>query len=367
MLTVITTTLAGAEWIYGRFLFWGEHTMSWADFSAGFHFSFPFLLILTCHEFGHYFTAKYYNIKVTLPFYFPVWLGFIAFPSFGTMGAFIRIKESIHSRREYFDVGVAGPLAGFVVAIGVIWYGFTHLPGPDFIFSIHPEYEQYGLDYAKHVYEGKGGISFQFGGNLIFWFFQNYVVEDMTLLPHPNEAIHYPYLLAGHLALFFTALNLLPIGQLDGGHVMFGLFGQKMSRRISRVAFTLFLFYAGLGWLSPDQMVDSSISSSLNFLMIIGLNLYFIYLCTYSMIEQKKDRLMYAAIMLTAQYIGANFIGMQGYGGWVLFAIIIGRFIGVYHPMVSDNRPLSMGRKLVGWIAIVVFVLSFSPQPFVIK
>jgi hypothetical protein len=73
----ITTTLAGAEWIYGRFLFLGEETMSWQDFVSGFRFSIPLLLVLTFHEFGHYFTARWRKVKVTLPYYMRLWFGFI--------------------------------------------------------------------------------------------------------------------------------------------------------------------------------------------------------------------------------------------------------------------------------------------------
>ena len=161
IITVITTTIAGAEWMYGRWLFIGEYSLTQEELWNGLSFSIPFLLILTVHEMGHYVVARMNQIKVTLPYYIPMWLGFIpGMPSFGTMGAFIRIKAVIQSRREYFDVGVAGPIAGFVMALLVLWYGFSHLPPAEYIFEIHPEYEVHGLDYADHVYEGRrGGFS----------------------------------------------------------------------------------------------------------------------------------------------------------------------------------------------------------------
>ena len=119
--TVITTTIAGAEWMYGKFLFAGEQLLTSSEVLSGMYYSVPFLTILTVHEFGHYLTAKYHNVKVTLPFYIPLWLGFIPIPfTIGTAGAFIRIKEMIHSRKQYFDIGIAGPLAGFVVAVLVL-------------------------------------------------------------------------------------------------------------------------------------------------------------------------------------------------------------------------------------------------------
>lgn len=366
ILTLCTTTIAGAEWMYGKWLFLGEETLKWEQIISGFQFSIPFLLILSVHEFGHYFTAQYHKINVTLPTYIPLWLGFIGFPSFGTMGAFIRIRETIFSRRHYFDVGVAGPLAGFVIAILVIWYGFTHLPPVEYIYEVHPEYAEYGQDYADEVYNDPNAISFRFGDNIIFWFFKEYVVQDSSLIPHPNEMIHYPFLLAGYLALFFTALNLLPIGQLDGGHVIFGLFGDSVSRTLNKIFFTVFLFYSGLGWVNRDMLPDISVGSSFYFIGIMALYVYFLYMALASMIKQKKNRLLFATLMFSSQYLLVTFTSIEGYGGWLLFAFIVGRFLGVYHPPVIDNRPLGLDRKILGWIAILVFILCFSPRPFIV-
>ena len=367
IITLITTTLAGAEWMYGRLLFYGEETMTWEDFKAGFQFSIPFLLILTFHEFGHYFTARSHQIKVSLPYYFPLWLGFMASHSFGTMGAFIRIKEQIFSRKHYFDVGVSGPVAGFVIAILVIWFGFTNLPDTSYIFEIHPEYAEYGADYAKYVYEDKEGISVKLGDNLIYWFFKNYVVEDPQLLPHPNEIIHYPYLLAGYLALLFTALNLLPIGQLDGGHITYGLFGKRYHAIISRVLFTAFLFYAGLGLLSIRDLEEVSAGGLLNFTFYMALYVFFLYVCAVSMFRRKNDRLLFAMIIMASQFLLASFFNVEGYNGWLLFGLIIGRFLGVDHPKTPENSPLSLNRKIIGWIALVIFILCFSPRPLIFE
>ncbi len=363
ILTVFTTTLAGAEWMYNKFLFIGEAQMEWHHFVGGFQYSIPFLLILSVHEFGHFFTARHHDIRVTLPYYIPLWLGFIAAPSFGTMGALIRIKDMIVSRSKYFDVGVAGPLAGFVVAIGVIWYGFTHLPPQEYIFEVHPEYEQYGLEYPEHVYD-ENSYSLQFGDNLVFWFFQEHVVTDQSLIPHPNEIIHYPYLLAGYLALFFTALNLLPIGQLDGGHVIFGLFNPKITKRINEIFYTGILFYSGLSMVAPGALFQ--LGGTSYYLLGLVFYMYLLYIAVTSMFTSRRDRLMFAAIMMTVQYFVYYFTGFEGYGGWLLFIIIVGRFVGIYHPPVIDNRPMSTGRQIVGWIAIAVLILCFSPRPFIL-
>ena len=135
ILTLITTTFTGAEWIYGRPFFFGESPLGWHEFFEGLKYSVPFLGVLTVHEFGHYFTAKKHKTDVTLPYYIPLWLGGLS-STFGTMGAFIRIKDRINYRVKYFDIGIAGPLAGFVVALGVLWYGFAHLPTLDYVFKI---------------------------------------------------------------------------------------------------------------------------------------------------------------------------------------------------------------------------------------
>ncbi|MEQ8572689.1 MAG: site-2 protease family protein, partial [Fulvivirga sp.] len=147
ILTFLTATLAGTWWVNQRVWPFTEYGVS--DFVIGMQYSIPFLLILTVHEFGHYFMAKYHKIKTTLPFYIPI----PPFPmSIGTMGAIIKIKQHIISKKIHFDIGIAGPLAGFVIALGVLIYGYATLPELDYLFEIHPSYAQYGDDYAEHVY-----------------------------------------------------------------------------------------------------------------------------------------------------------------------------------------------------------------------
>lgn len=225
--TLITTTIAGAEWRFGKLFFLGPQgfdwmgTLTWAEFTAGLYFSLPFLGVLTVHEFGHYLTARYYRTEVTLPYYIPLWLGITS--SIGTMGAFIRIKERIFSRREFFDIGVAGPLAGFAVAVPLLVYAFTHLPQPEYIFRVHPEYKRFGMDYAQYVYQDTVG-SFAIGKNLLFMFFEKFVA-DPALVPNHYEVIHYPFVFAGYLALFFTALTCCRSGSWTGAMCCMGLSG----------------------------------------------------------------------------------------------------------------------------------------------
>lgn len=367
LVTLLTTTLAGAEWIYGRFLSMpkGLPSLTWDEVKTGFQFSIPFLTVLTVHEFGHYFTAKANKVRVTLPFYLPFWLGMLLINSIGTFGAFIRIQDYINSRRKYFDIGIAGPLAGFVVALGLIWYGFTHLPPIDYIFTIHPEYKKYGLRYGEYVYLNlPEGMAMKLGDNLIFWFFKTYVA-DPSRLPHPYEMVHYPYLLAGYLSLFFTSLNLLPIGQLDGGHVLYALIGSKRHRMVAPVLYVLFIFYAGLGMYTVETFSTASDENFYNELMNLGIYILFLYVCFYRLTEDRGTTWILALGMVLAQFGFAWFFpAIKGYSGFLAFGFLLGRFIGVYHPETELQEPLDTKRKVLGWLALIVFLISFSPAPF---
>ncbi|HZB11547.1 MAG TPA: site-2 protease family protein [Chryseolinea sp.] len=356
ILTFITTTLAGAEWAYGRSIFAKDY--AWSDFVSGLEFSIPFLLILTVHEFGHYFVARYHKVKVTLPYYLP--MPPLPF-SIGTMGALIRIKEKIYSKKQNFDIGIAGPLAGFAAALIILFYAFTHLPEPEYIFQIHPEYEQYGLSYADHVYENQNEniVDITIGKNLLFLFFEKFVA-DPDRMPNPHEIMHYPLILAGFLSLVFTFLNLLPIGQLDGGHVSYGLFGFKIHRIIASVIFVAFLFYAGIGVVTPRDSPD-------DLLFWVPGAIGFLYLALSGLGFSKRDTLMYALIMFAALFVLSwLFPNLQGYSGWLVFGFLIGRFIGIQHPPSEIQEPLDTKRIILGWLSLIIFVICFTPAPLMI-
>lgn len=372
LITLITTTMAGAEWMYGRLFipFEGMVTLGWAEFMAGFQFSLPFLAILTVHEFGHYFTAKANHVRVTLPYYIPLWLGIGQ--SIGTLGAFIRIQDFINSRRKYFDIGIAGPLAGFVLALVVLWYGFTHLPPPEFIFTIHPEYKKWGLDYGLYAYKNLPQGTVALGDNLLFSFFKTYVA-DPARLPHTYEMVHYPYLLAGYLALFFTSLNLIPIGQLDGGHILYGLIGRTWSQRVSLVLFVAFVFYAGLGLHKPTDFAVPTDEAFFNELGYFALYVVFVYLAFSRIAENREGNPRMTALIITLSVVITQLVvswfrpDIEGYSGFLAFAFVLGRLLGIYHPETELDEPLDAKRQVLGWIALIVFVLCFSPRPFLIS
>lgn len=355
VVTFVTTTLAGSEWVHGKSVLVPGY--GWADFLSGMSYSIPFLVILSAHEFGHYFTAIHYRVRTTLPYYIPL----PPFPfMFGTLGAIIRLKSRVPTKQQNFDIGVAGPIAGFVVALGVLWYGFATLPPPEYIFQFHPEYAQFGLDYAQHVYGPEhlkeGTVDVLLGKNVLFMFFERWVADPVRI-PNIHEMIHYPFLFAGFLSLVFTSINLLPIGQLDGGHVLYGLLGYRGHKVVATVTYIGFLLYAGVGYLTffgPNQDPPWQ----------IGLYFGFLYLCLMGLKLTWQDTLMYTTAIFTAQFVLAwLFPSVHGYSGWLLFIYLISRFVGITHPPSEIEAPLTGERKIVGWIALAIFLVCLTPAP----
>lgn len=366
IVTFITTTMAGAFWTSSA-TFLDDNGInwnySWQDFQTGLPYSITFLLILTVHEFGHYFTAMRHRVGATLPYYIP----FPPLPFFlGTLGAVIRITSHIRSKTQNFDIGIAGPLAGFVIALIAMFYGFLTLPEPEYIFQIHPQFKQYGLNYAEHVY-ATGQPDIFIGNNILFWIFEKFV-GDPARVPNHHELIHFPILFASFLSLVFTSLNLLPIGQLDGGHVLYGLVGYKKQKAIATGVFVLFLFYATLGLVVPGEEMNF-----LGFFMVphyvgVAVALAVIYFCLRALRQSPIITLTVAVAILSIQYgILLVYPKASGYLGWLLFALIIGRMMPAAHPQTEIEEPLTTGRKILGWIALVIFVLCWTPQPIVVN
>src|SRR5688572_6840810 len=172
----------------------------------GLTFSAALLAILTAHEMGHYVACRRYRVNATLPFFIPAPPLFLA----GTFGAFIKIKSPIPSRRALFDIGLAGPLAGFVVAIPISLVGILNMQP-----SVHG-----------------GGYGIVFNDPLLFR-----LLGSLLGTPLDPYAPINPYYMAAWIGLLVTSLNLMPVGQLDGGHGTFALFGQRAHRLIGRSAF----------------------------------------------------------------------------------------------------------------------------------
>jgi Zn-dependent protease len=167
----------------------------------GLSFSIPLLGILLAHELGHFFACRYYGTACTPPFFIPVPLGA------GTLGAFIKIKSPFRDRRSLFDIGIAGPLAGFVFVLPALWIGIS-------LSKIYP----------KHVLAG-GGL--YFGEPLIFKLFGRLILDYS---PSTQDMVAHPIAMAAWIGLLATSLNLLPIWQLDGGHIAYAVFGRSAQK-----------------------------------------------------------------------------------------------------------------------------------------
>ncbi|TAK55333.1 MAG: site-2 protease family protein, partial [Bacteroidetes bacterium] len=240
----------------------------------------------------------YHSVNTTLPFYIPA-PPFLVNP-FGTLGAVIRIREPLRERKALFDIGIAGPLAGLVATFLVLIAGFITLPDKAFLYTIHPEY-------LKGIYPPEPGLAF---GDSLFFIFLKVSFSGSGFIPPMNEIYHYPFLCAGWFGLFITAMNLLPVGQLDGGHILYALLGTKQGI-ISRIFLVIIIL---LG-----------VSSFLPFVPWV-----------------------YEPSMT----------------GWLLWAAILYFIIKIDHPPIPDETPLDTKRKILGWATLIFFIFIFIPLPF---
>ena len=316
LLTFFTTTVAGVQWV-------GLDPFELANFTAGLPYSIAILFVLGSHEFGHYFAARYHGVKATLPYFIP-FPPIPLFLNFGTLGALIRTRTTVPSKKVMFDIGIAGPIAGFIACLIVLVYGFATLPGKEYLLTIHPEY-----DFLANQVPGSQGIPLEFGQTLLFSAFSLLLTEPTTqFLPPMSEMYHYPFLCVGWFGLFVTAMNLIPIGQFDGGHIIYAMFGEA-HKRIARFSFL------GLMILGLPSVVDSFGRIALSFFS-----------------DQPIPQ-----IIPFSEY---------SWSGWFLWAMISYYFVKIYHPPVPDETPLDEFRMKIGWSTALIFVLSFSFVPFTI-
>ena len=250
-------------------------------FYQGFPFSLTLLAILGTHEFGHYWMARYHGVPVTLPYFIPA-------PSLiGTFGAFIRIKDTVPNRAALFDIGVAGPIAGFVVAVPAIILGIT-------LSEVRPATELSGI-----------GL----GSSLLF----NGLVQVLLgVTPQAYDVILHPVAFAGWIGFLVTAFNLIPAGQLDGGHIVYSLCG-RWHRRVTLLCVLALL---PMGWYWPGW---------------------------------------WAWAFVIFWFSGPHVARRQGW-----------RFAFLHPPLRNEAAPLSRTQKWVAAVALLIFVLTFPPVPFTI-
>ncbi len=264
LLTVLTTLAVGAFHA-------GKNPLSDpANLIYGLPFSLSLIAILGSHELGHYTLSRIHRVKATLPYFIPV-----PHPLVGTLGAFIKIKSPIPSRRALLDIGAAGPITGFLVALPITIIGLK-------LSAIVPK---------------SGAPGLFLGEPLIFKLLEFaaglHVPQSMDLYLHPMA-------FAGWIGFFVTGLNLIPIGQLDGGHIAFALFGKHHAK----IAYVSFIALIALGFL---------------------------------------------------------------WAGWWTWAILV-VILGIRHPApLNEVSRLDKKRLAIGLFSILVFILTFTPRPFIVK
>ena len=225
LLTVASTLMVGADHFAG---FYGDFGTRTVDLSAtalllsGLWYSASILAILGAHEFGHYYACRYYGVDASLPFFLPAPL-----PLTGTLGAFIRIRQPIPGKRELFDIGIAGPIAGFMVAVPVLLVGM-------------------GLSRITALPGNTSGFV-ELGEPLLFkavaWLYWGTPPDGYSINMHPMA-------FAAWFGMLATALNLFPIGQLDGGHISYAVLGRKSTIvTLGTVGALIALTFVSTSWL----------------------------------------------------------------------------------------------------------------------
>jgi membrane-associated protease RseP (regulator of RpoE activity) len=362
LITVLTVSLTGSGFVGFTPSYFPLGLPSISDFYRGLLFAGLLLGFLGVHEFGHYFAALYHHIKVTLPYFIPIPLGI------GTVGAVIRIKQKINDTYKMFDVGAAGPLAGFVVSLGVLLYGFSTLPDPSFIqnFAGHEavkEYvAQYGV-YPDNPLQETNGNMLIVGDTLLYSFLASFFEN----VPPMWEMYHYPFLFAGWLGLFFTALNLTPIGQLDGGHILYSLIGFEKHKTVARIFFAVLITLGGIEALPFIHLSLGEYDYS------YGLVSWMIWGGVLMMLLRKTFRddidwilpVWATSLAATALYLFFVVGNLTTSGSliWVVWSFFIAYFVGIEHPPALRERELDPTRKFLGWLSMVIFVLCISPNP----
>lgn len=228
LMTVVTTTLAGSGFYASFATEFSDRPMTLSQVDLLLHglwYTAPVLAILSAHEFGHYFACRYYRIDASLPYFLPMppQIGL-----FGTLGAFIRIRQLIPTKRQLFDIGIAGPIAGFLLALPTLLLGMSMsrvVPVP--------------TDYT--------GLVVEFGEPLVF---RGVVWLVFGTLPEGQTIDMHPIVVAGWFGLLATALNLFPMGQLDGGHISYAVFGRKSTvLTIGTLACLIGLAFLSYSWI----------------------------------------------------------------------------------------------------------------------
>ncbi len=318
LLTVISTIIAGTALS-------GKNPWEIDNWQYGLTYSMLLMLFLASHEFGHYIAARLHKIDASLPYFLPMPLVFLS--PFGTFGAFIRVRSPILNKKALFDLGVAGPLAGFIVCVVILITGIIMLPPIDFLYNVHPEYR---------LLSSLPENGMRFGDTLLMPVLQRLFAPTGGFMPPMNEIYHYPYLCVGWFGMFVTTLNMLPFGQLDGGHILYAMFG-KYQRRIAVVVWWLIVALGIGGVLNEVRDILQNDSPD----------------AFYTMLQSFFIPILNALHRFSPWYLHA-------WNGWLFWALIGRFFIKLPHPQIDDDAKLDSKRMIFGWVALIAFILSFS-------
>ncbi|MEX0723163.1 MAG: site-2 protease family protein [Gracilimonas sp.] len=361
LLTVFFVTMTGANFVGFDPVLFPFGIPNTVDLLRGLLFAGLLLGFLTFHEFGHYFAAVYHKIKVTLPYYIPLPIGI------GTLGAVIRIKEPIRRMHKLFDVGAAGPVAGFIAALTVLLIGFATLPEPDFVqnFAGHEELKEYVSDNGNYpdfiTDETEGGV-LTIGNTLLY----GALASMFENVPPMWEMYHYPFLFAGWLGLFFTALNLMPVGQLDGGHILYSLIGYRKHKIVARIFFAFITALAGIEMIPVLQdLISNYASLPLAEWFIWGFVLYLLMSKAFRTDQNWINGMVALSLSMTAVYnlnFGTPDPGQASFI-WLVWSFFIAFIVKVEHPPVDYEEKLSPTRQVIGWLSMLIFILCISPNP----
>jgi membrane-associated protease RseP (regulator of RpoE activity) len=281
-LTIISTTfaglcsVAGVDFLSAFYVLLNKPSL----ILRGLPFSIPLITILLAHELGHYLACRYYGMQCTPPYFIPVPISLA-----GTFGAFIKIKSQFRHKRALFDIGIAGPLAGFIFVLPTLLIGIS-------LSRLIP----------------KGGFApgqLSFGEPLIFRLFG---ILILGYSPDKQDMVAHPMAMAAWVGLLATSLNLLPIWQLDGGHIAYAVVGRSLQKKLSILSLAVLILISFLHW--PPSITT----------------------------------LFFATLL-----------------------VIIGARMRFFHPpTLQELEPLGPGRLLLALIALLILILTFTPVPVTI-
>jgi len=282
LLTILSTSFAGLCYFSGVDLFFAfrEFMIRPSLILRGLPFSIPLISILLAHELGHFMACRYYGMRCTPPYFLPVPISLA-----GTFGAFIKIKSQFWHRRALFDIGIAGPLAGFIFVLPTLFIGIS-------LSRVIPK----GAFASGQLIFGEPLI-FRWLGQLILGY-----------SPDKQDMIAHPMAMAAWVGLLATSLNLLPIWQLDGGHIAYAILGRPMQKKVSISALVFLILVSFLQW--PPSIT----------------------------------LLFFSALLL----------------------IIAARLRFFHPPTLLEEEGLGVGRISLGLVALLILVLSFTPVPVTI-